>query len=110
MFFIFQKKIWDACSDAMITFNEDQLSDELAYIVENDLVLHAVNTELSKKESVTVINDAKVDKIILPESRVLLEGGKSITSKLLVRTVLSINKFFIFDKNNLFNSFLSDWS
>ncbi|GAB1866369.1 hypothetical protein CAJAP_07448 [Camponotus japonicus] len=59
-------QVWDACSDAIaITFKEDHLSDELAYIVENDLVLHAVNTQLFQKENVTVIHKSKITDVKL---------------------------------------------
>ncbi|KAL7298584.1 hypothetical protein TKK_0008355 [Trichogramma kaykai] len=82
-------QVWDACSDAMITFNEDHLEDDLAYIVENDLLLHAVDTILSGKNSVKVINNAKIDDIILSnttgaDSRLHLESGESFRTKLLV--------------------------
>jgi len=75
----------------MITFNEDHLSEELAYIVENDLVLHAVNTQLSQEENVTVIHESKITDVKLPKTStefasVLLESGKRYTARLLVNT------------------------
>ncbi|KAJ8674353.1 hypothetical protein QAD02_005615 [Eretmocerus hayati] len=82
-------QIWDACSDAMITFNEDLLEDDLAYIVENDLLLHAVDTVLADKGSVKVVNNAKIGSILLPfapgmESCVQLESGEEYRAKLLI--------------------------
>ncbi|CAB0038602.1 unnamed protein product [Trichogramma brassicae] len=82
-------QVWDACSDAMITFNEDHLEEDLAYIVENDLLLHAVDTILSGKNSVKIINNAKIDDIILSnttgaDSRLHLESGESFRTKLLI--------------------------
>ena len=73
----------------MITFNEDHLAEELAYIIENDLLLHAVETQLAEKNSVKVINNAKVQDIILShtlgvESNVHLESGENFKAKLLV--------------------------
>ncbi|XP_014477633.1 PREDICTED: ubiquinone biosynthesis monooxygenase COQ6, mitochondrial isoform X2 [Dinoponera quadriceps] len=82
-------QVWDACSDAMITFNEDYLYNELAYIVENDLLLHAVNKQLSQKENVTVIYNSKVAEIKLPNTierytTIELKSGKQYRTRLLV--------------------------
>lgn len=76
----------------MITFNEDHLADELAYIVENDVLLHAVATVLSEKNSVKVINNAKVEDVVLSEiagvnPSIHLQNGESFTAKLLVSFV-----------------------
>lgn len=84
-------QIWDACSDAMITFNEDYLYEELAYIVENDLLLHAVNKQLSQKENVTVIYNSKVTDVKLPNiseeyAAIQLQSGKCYRTRLLVST------------------------
>lgn len=73
----------------MITFNEDYLSDEIAYIVENDLLLYAVNKQLEEKNSVRVIYNAKVENISLPETSgenaiVILQNGGNFGTKLLV--------------------------
>lgn len=80
----------------MITFNEDYLAEEMAYIVENDLLIHALNKQLSKKNNVTVIYDSKVAEIKLPKTSaqdavVQLQSGKQYTSKLLVSTDYYIN-------------------
>lgn len=73
----------------MITFNNDDLSEVEAYIVENDLLLAAVGQELRKVENVTVINEAKVKSIQLPLDKsgvvaVNLEDGSTFQCKLLV--------------------------
>ncbi|XP_011505324.1 PREDICTED: putative ubiquinone biosynthesis monooxygenase COQ6 [Ceratosolen solmsi marchali] len=86
---IVKMQIWDAYSDAMLTFNDDYLSQALAYIVENDLLLHAVHTQLSKKKSVTIINNAKVEHINLSnnigiDSNILLKSGENFKAKLLI--------------------------
>lgn len=77
----------------MITFNEDYLCEELAYVVENNLLLHAVNKQLSQKESVTVIYESKITDIKPPpvsESMELvsvqLQSGKCYRTRLLVST------------------------
>lgn len=82
-------QVWDACSDAMIVFNEDYTTDEIAYIVENDLVLHAVNKQLSEKGNVDVIYNSKVEHIKLPKvpeenAEIQLQNGKRFKAKLLV--------------------------
>lgn len=75
----------------MITFNEDHLSEDLAYIVENDLLLHAVNKQLSQKENVTVIHESKITDVKLPKTSaefasVQLQSGKQYAARLLVST------------------------
>lgn len=75
----------------MITFNENLSCKELAYIVENDLLLHAVNKQLSEKENVTVIYESKVVNMKLPKTSmelvtVQLQSGKQYKTRLLVRT------------------------
>ena len=82
-------QVWDACSDAMIVFNEDHLAEEIAYIVENDLLLYGVNKQLTEKENVNVIYDSKVENIKLPEkegdnAEVQLQNGKKYKTKLLI--------------------------
>ncbi|XP_071650284.1 ubiquinone biosynthesis monooxygenase COQ6, mitochondrial [Temnothorax longispinosus] len=82
-------QVWEACSDAMITFDEDLLNNNLAYIVENDLLLHAVNKQLSEMENVTVIYDSKVANIKLPKISmefvtVQLQSGEQYRTRLLV--------------------------
>jgi 2-polyprenyl-6-methoxyphenol hydroxylase-like FAD-dependent oxidoreductase len=75
----------------MITFNDDLFNKELAYIVENDLLLHAVNKQLSEKENVNVIYESKVVDVKLPKTSmefatVQLQSGKQYKARLLVRT------------------------
>lgn len=38
--------MWDACSDALITFDKENFEDEMAYIVENDIVVAALTKQL----------------------------------------------------------------
>lgn len=75
----------------MITFNEDHLSEDLAYIVENDLLLHAVNKQLSLKENITVVHESKITGVKLPKTSdefasVQLQSGKQYAARLLVST------------------------
>ncbi|XP_076637327.1 ubiquinone biosynthesis protein COQ6, mitochondrial [Colletes latitarsis] len=82
-------QVWDACSNAMIEFNEDHLSQEIAYIVENDLLLHAVNKQLADKNNVDVVYNSKVEAIKLPklqgdDAEIQLQNGKKYSTKLLI--------------------------
>ncbi|KAM4690354.1 ubiquinone biosynthesis monooxygenase COQ6, mitochondrial [Rhinophrynus dorsalis] len=38
-------QVWDACSDAMITFDKDEM-EEMGYIVENDVIIAALTRQL----------------------------------------------------------------
>lgn len=67
------------------------MSDELAYIVENDSLLHAVDKQLSQKENVTVVYNSKVADIKLPKTpteyaTIQLQSGKQYKARLLVST------------------------
>lgn len=42
----FLPQVWDACSDALITFDKENFEDEMAYIVENDVVVAALTRQL----------------------------------------------------------------
>lgn len=42
----FLLQVWDACSDALITFDKENFEDEMAYIVENDVVVAALTRQL----------------------------------------------------------------
>lgn len=73
----------------MIVFNEDYLTEEIAYIVENDLLLHAVNKQLADKENVNIIYNSKVENIKLPKTQeedavIQLQDGTKYKSKLLI--------------------------
>lgn len=73
----------------MIVFNEDYLTKEIAYIVENDLLLHAVNKQLTDKENVNVIYNSKIENIKLPKTleenaQIQLQDGTKYKAKLLV--------------------------
>jgi hypothetical protein len=85
-------QVWEACSDAMITFSHDGMAEDIAYIVENDVLLAAVNRQIQELTgNLTVIHQAKIKECELPQRygtanavRVHLENGSSYTSSLLV--------------------------
>lgn len=47
-------QVWDSCSDSMITFNNEDLNDNLAYIVENDVIQEAVKKCLPSSDTLTI--------------------------------------------------------
>ncbi|KAK2146066.1 hypothetical protein LSH36_635g01022 [Paralvinella palmiformis] len=91
-------QVWESCSDGIITFSQDQLTDNLAYIVENDVILAAVMQQLEKvKDRVEVKHNAVVKKYFLSDAghstgdddkrhlaRVVLDDGTILTTDLLI--------------------------
>jgi len=83
-------QVWDAHSDSLITFNYDNLSDDVAYIVENDVILHALTKELEETSSqVDVVHNARIKSCKLKndavsKNRVELEDGTMYECALLV--------------------------
>ncbi|XP_039459698.1 ubiquinone biosynthesis monooxygenase COQ6, mitochondrial isoform X2 [Oreochromis aureus] len=88
-------QVWDACSDALITFDKENVEDEMAYIVENDLVVAALTRQLdSLSENVQVKYRSKVVKYTwpmpsqeadyIPWVRVTLANGETLQTKLLI--------------------------
>ncbi|XP_038206682.1 ubiquinone biosynthesis monooxygenase COQ6, mitochondrial [Zerene cesonia] len=84
-------QVWDASSDAMITFSSsDMLDDDVAYIVENDVLLHAINTVLNKSATnVDTVYQAKIDDYELSsaernETAVIMNNGDIYSCDLLI--------------------------
>ncbi|XP_063908111.1 ubiquinone biosynthesis monooxygenase COQ6, mitochondrial isoform X2 [Zophobas morio] len=82
-------QVWDASSEAAITFENDGFEEPVAYIVENDLLLDAVRNELQNVNTVEVVYQAKVESCRPPregedEVNLGLENGTSYTCDLLL--------------------------
>ncbi|KAK5916717.1 hypothetical protein CgunFtcFv8_011671 [Champsocephalus gunnari] len=88
-------QVWDACSDALITFDKDNLEDEMAYIVENDIAVAALTKQLdSLSDNVRVQYRSKVVKYAwpmphqaadsIPWVKVTLASGETVQTKLLI--------------------------
>uniref|UniRef100_A0A8C5EJY8 Ubiquinone biosynthesis monooxygenase COQ6, mitochondrial n=1 Tax=Gouania willdenowi TaxID=441366 RepID=A0A8C5EJY8_GOUWI len=88
-------QVWDACSDALIIFDKENLQDEMAYIVENDIVVAAITKQLdSLTDNVEVKYRTKVVKYtwptppqasdIVPWVQVTLANGETLHTKLLI--------------------------
>lgn len=84
--------MWDACSDAALTFGKPDLSEDIAYIVENDLVVDSLTREVKKLTGrVDIVYQTKVSQYNLPSSEssqaiVVLDNGSEISTELMVST------------------------
>ncbi|XP_033105378.1 ubiquinone biosynthesis monooxygenase COQ6, mitochondrial-like [Anneissia japonica] len=83
-------QVWDACSDALITFDQGDLTISVAHIVENDVTLRALSKQLEKTK-VEVQYNTKAKKIEFPSKvdpsawvKIQLENGKFIETRLLI--------------------------
>lgn len=62
---------------------------DVAYIVENDVLMHAILKELEPCTNITIQNDARIEQVLLerdglPFGKVQLATGDSFTAELLV--------------------------
>ncbi len=55
-------KVWDACSDSMINFQSND--DNLAVIVENDLIQASLYNTVKKFDNIKIIYSTQVQDII----------------------------------------------
>lgn len=81
--------MWDSSSDALITFNHDNFIGNLAYIIENDILLFAILNEIAKKSNIVIQNDARIEKIQLESengktNEIHLTTGEQFSAELLV--------------------------
>lgn len=83
-------QVWDACSDATITFGKPDLSEEIAHVVENDLILSSITRETSKIASrLEVRYQTKITDYELPQeeekpAQVILNDGTSLSADLII--------------------------
>uniref|UniRef100_A0A1B0ANX9 Ubiquinone biosynthesis monooxygenase COQ6, mitochondrial n=1 Tax=Glossina palpalis gambiensis TaxID=67801 RepID=A0A1B0ANX9_9MUSC len=62
-----QMQVWESNSDALIQFQHDHFAEDVACIVENDLILDAVYTELKNSApNVKVRNKSQIMEVKLP--------------------------------------------
>lgn len=86
-----QMQVWDANSDALINFQHDHFADDVACIVENDLMLDSIYSQLNEKApNVLVRNLSRIADVKLPSktgknvSEVTLQGGEKFSCDLLI--------------------------
>lgn len=82
-------QIWDSCSDAAISFGQQNLDDNLTYIVENDLVQESLMKEVAQCANVQVVYDSKVTDYKFPrelgdKATVTLEDGSIKSAGLVI--------------------------
>lgn len=98
-------QVWDGTTDALITFNRDNFEGDVAFIVENDVLLYAIEREIAKNPNVTIRNESKIENVRLscdgrPHNEVVLKSGEIITSELLVSKIEGI--FLLFSEHKLY--------
>ncbi|XP_055544998.1 ubiquinone biosynthesis monooxygenase COQ6, mitochondrial [Wyeomyia smithii] len=74
---VLKMQVWDACSDALITFNYDDLSDNISWIVENDVLLASVYRQLETVSSVEIRYSTRME-----ECRLIRDGADMSTVRL----------------------------
>ncbi|XP_076047851.1 ubiquinone biosynthesis protein COQ6, mitochondrial isoform X3 [Oratosquilla oratoria] len=80
-------QVWEACSEAMIALQHNDMNEEVAHLVENDVIVHALKQRLPPH--VKVEYGSKIASYELPtESKervsISLEEGKTITTDFLI--------------------------
>lgn len=81
--------MWDSSSDALITFSHDNFTGNLAFIIENDVLLFAILKEIEKNSNIVIQSGAKIDKIQLESetgktNEIHLTTGEQFSAELLV--------------------------
>lgn len=63
-------QVWDACSDALITFQKDEMTEDLCYIVENNLITDSLKTLMHKKHNsvIDVMYETKIKSLEVPRN------------------------------------------
>nr|XP_039248336.1 ubiquinone biosynthesis monooxygenase COQ6, mitochondrial-like isoform X2 [Styela clava] len=92
-------QVWDACSDAMITFDKEDVADDLCYIIENNMITSSIQNilENSTMGHLNTIYNSKIKSFTLPRNyarddpnkplpnvKIELENGDALETALLV--------------------------
>lgn len=81
-------QVWDAISDTYITFTEEDTNEDLAFIVENDLIVDAVLKTLKNMSNIKINYSSKIEKISTSTEKsttvVTLKDGETFSCNLLV--------------------------
>ncbi|KAM8921170.1 ubiquinone biosynthesis monooxygenase COQ6, mitochondrial [Pelodytes ibericus] len=87
-------QVWDACSDALITFDKDEMED-MGFVVENDILIEALTRQLrTMSERIEVLYRSKALGYTWPAPyhngeaspwvQIELAGGRKIHTRLLI--------------------------
>lgn len=84
-------KVWDGISNERIDFKHTSFADNVACIVENDLILEALYRQLQTLNNVEIKNESRLESCTLPKdgaqtSEVTLKSGENYSCDLLVST------------------------
>ncbi len=95
LFCILDIQIWDACSDAAITFGKPDLSEDIAWIVENDLIQDSLMKEVDQQSQIEVKYKTKAINYLLPQNpdepaQITLEDGTALSTDLIVSRHFSL--------------------
>lgn len=98
--------MWDALSEAMITFDNDNLIKHIAYILENDLLLSAVDKIVKEMSNVTVVHEAKIKDYNLAnnagdKTEVILNNDQKYHCSLLVSFIINTHTYIIYLINKI---------
>jgi len=75
----------------MLTFNND---DDLAYIVENDIILGALYKQINEEQSITVNYNSRVNQCSLPDSHKDLATVKVANEETSFETSLLVSETY----------------
>lgn len=86
-----QMQVWDADSDALIKFHHENFTDDVACIIENDLILNSMLNIIKDSPNILLKNSSKIMEIKLPQRdcvdespEVTLIDGDKFTCDLLI--------------------------
>jgi 2-polyprenyl-6-methoxyphenol hydroxylase-like FAD-dependent oxidoreductase len=93
---MFLLQVWEASSDAVLSFTNPLMQTEVAHIVENDVLLDAVTRQLNQT-STPIRYNCKIDSCDLNHEdnrpRVKLQSGEQLSCNLLVSTTTTKHYF-----------------
>ncbi|XP_053678552.1 ubiquinone biosynthesis monooxygenase COQ6, mitochondrial-like [Anopheles nili] len=92
---VLKMQVWDACSDAVISFNYDDLSENISWIVENDVLLASIYNQLETVPNVQIRYSSK-----LASCELMRDGADKSTVRLASGETLKCDLLVSYDKRN----------
>ncbi|XP_045167688.1 ubiquinone biosynthesis monooxygenase COQ6, mitochondrial-like [Mercenaria mercenaria] len=92
---VLRMQVWESCSNSLITFNQEDMADELAYVAENDVIQEALTRNLDTiQDRVEVMYNTRVENIAVPGVtkdmdsnawvKLFINNGQTLKTKLLI--------------------------